>query len=279
MRSTLVFMRRPRNAIAVVVISLLAIGGVFVAVGRGSAPDLPTVEVKRGEFTDLLEIRGEIRPLRSLVLASPMLSNEALYLLSKLVKKTGGAGAFRVPQGEEAPLPGVEDLALRRDRAANANGAELVGFSRSDNPLSGMKSGDVLIIADEELSGVSTVDVSAASAVIVIGTMLPKWAASKAAVVLPTATMAEEDGTFTNLRGRVQRFTQAKAPPGFARPSWWVIADVLTAIGDKTELFLARDVFAAMARDVSAFNGMTYDTLGLKGRDVSGAAAGAGARA
>jgi NADH-quinone oxidoreductase subunit G len=216
---------------------------------------------------------------RAFVLASPMLSNEALFLLSKLVKKTGGAGAFRVPQGDEAPLPGVEDLALRRERAANANGAELVGFSRSDNPLSGLKSGDVLIVADEELSGVSTVDVSAASAVIVIGTTLPKWAASKTAVVLPTANMAEEDGTFTNLRGRVQRFTQAKAPPGFARPSWWVIADLLTAIGEKTELFLARDVFAALARDVSAFSGMTYDTLGLRGRDVSGAAAGAGARA
>jgi multidrug efflux pump subunit AcrA (membrane-fusion protein) len=34
------------------------------------------VEVTRGDFTDLLEIRGEIRPVRSIVLASPMQSGE-----------------------------------------------------------------------------------------------------------------------------------------------------------------------------------------------------------
>jgi len=34
--------------------------------------------------------------------------------------------------------------------------------------------------------------------------------------------MVEEEGTFTNLRGRVQRFLQARAAPGMARPSWWV---------------------------------------------------------
>src|SRR4029078_4264534 len=71
---------------------------------------------------------------RAFVLASPNLSNEALFLLGKLVKKNGGAGSFRVNQGTEAPLPGVEDLALRPDRAANVRGAELAGFTRSDAP-------------------------------------------------------------------------------------------------------------------------------------------------
>ena len=49
---------------------------------------------------------------------------------------------------------------------------------------------------------------------IVIGTTLPAWARHAAAVVLPIANIAEEEGTFTNLRGRVQRFLQAKAAPG-----------------------------------------------------------------
>src|SRR4029078_7473886 len=60
---------------------------------------------------------------RAFVLASPNLSNEALFLLGRIATKTGGAGAFRVNQGNVAPLPGVEDLALRADRAANARGA------------------------------------------------------------------------------------------------------------------------------------------------------------
>jgi len=213
---------------------------------------------------------------RAFVLASPTLSNEALYLLSRLAKKTGGAGAFRVPQGDEAPLPGVDDLSLRRDRAPNGNGAELFGFARSDNPLSGMKAGDVLVIVDEGLDGVSAPDISGAAGVIVIGTFLPKWAAAKASVVLPIANMAEEEGTFTNLRGRVQRFMQAKSPPGFARPSWWVIADVLSAAGETANYFLAAEVFAALAKDAAPFAGMTYDSLGLKGATIAGAKTKAG---
>jgi NADH-quinone oxidoreductase subunit G len=211
---------------------------------------------------------------RAFVLASPMLSNEALYLLSRLVKKTGGSGAFRVPQGDEAPLAGVKDLSLRRDRAANANGAELVGFTRSDNPLAALKSGDVLIVADEELAGVDKPNIGAAGAVIIVGTTVPSWAVAKAAAVLPVANMTEEEGTFTNLRGRVQRFTQAKAAPGFARPTWWVLSDLLTAVGEKTSYFLANDVFAALAKDVAPFAGMSYDTLGLKGREIAGARSG-----
>lgn len=224
-----------------------------------------------GEATNLL--RGK----KAFVLASPSLSNEALFLLSELVKKTGGSGAYRVPQGAEAPLPGVQDLSLRADRAANANGADLFGFTRSDKPLAGLGNGDVLIVADEELAGVDASDVAKAGAIIVIGTTLPAWARHAAAVVIPIANFTEEDGTFTNLRGRVQRFMQAKAAPGFARPSWYALSDLLNALGTGANYSLASDVFAALAKSHAGFAGMSYDTLGLKGRTIAGATAGAGA--
>ena len=47
-------------------------------------PDLPTARVTRGEFVDTLEIRGEIKPLKSVVLSSPMQSGELQIL--KLAK-------------------------------------------------------------------------------------------------------------------------------------------------------------------------------------------------
>jgi multidrug efflux pump subunit AcrA (membrane-fusion protein) len=50
--------------------------GIFATVGRGSMPDLPTAEVTRGEFVDNLELRGEIKPLKSIVLSSPMQSGD-----------------------------------------------------------------------------------------------------------------------------------------------------------------------------------------------------------
>ncbi|HET9011532.1 MAG TPA: molybdopterin-dependent oxidoreductase [Gemmatimonadaceae bacterium] len=212
---------------------------------------------------------------RAFVLASPNLSNEALFLLAKLVRKTGGTGAFRVNTGPEAPLPGVEDLALRADRAANGRGAELLGFARSDTPLDGMQAGDVLIVADEELAGVDAAAAAKAGAMIVVGTTLPAWARHGANVVLPIANCVEEEGTFTNLRGRVQRFLQAKAAPGLARPSYFVLGDLLAAMGEGQGYWTAASAFDALAASVPGFAGMSYDTLALRGALAPDAVTGA----
>jgi HlyD family secretion protein len=64
------------RALMVLVVLALVVTAAFVSVGRGSVPDLPTTEVKKGEFVDAIEIRGEIRPLRSIVLICPMQSGD-----------------------------------------------------------------------------------------------------------------------------------------------------------------------------------------------------------
>ena len=76
--------RRPRNiAVAILGLSIAAAGAV-AAVRHAPIPDLPTTVVTKGEFVDTLEIRGEIRPLKSVVLSSPMQSGELQIL--KLAK-------------------------------------------------------------------------------------------------------------------------------------------------------------------------------------------------
>jgi NADH-quinone oxidoreductase subunit G len=217
-----------------------------------------------------------LRGKRALVLASPMLSNEALHLLSRLVRATGGRGAFRVARGPEAPLPGVKDLALRAERAANVIGAELLGFAKTDAPLSGLTDGDVLVIADHPLHEADLAAVQRASAVIVIGTTMPRGLAL-ADAVLPIANFTEEEGTFTNLRGRVQRFLQAKAAPGLARPSWFVLSDLLGSLGETSDYFVPADVFAALASSHPEFAGLSYEAIGLRGLPVVNATAPAGA--
>ncbi|HWZ60851.1 MAG TPA: 2Fe-2S iron-sulfur cluster-binding protein [Gemmatimonadaceae bacterium] len=203
------------------------------------------------------------------VVASPRLPNEALFLLERLMRRLGGKGWFTVPTGPEAPLPGVPDLALRADRAPNGRGAELFGFERVDDlpgRLSTLGDGDALLVVDEELANATVT--TGAGAIVVVGTTLPGWAAT-AAAVLPTTNMAEEEGTYTNLRGRVQRYLQAKAAPGAARPTFAVLSDLLIAEGEKAEYWLAADVFAAIAGVHPAFAGMSYDTLGLHGHTVA----------
>ena len=205
------------------------------------------------------------------VAASPMLSNESLYLLTQLMG--GGSGAFRVTEGDEAPLPGVPDLALRRERAANVNGAETLGFRKTKDLLAGLKQGDVLVVAGEDLAGIDASALSGASDVIVISSVLPE-AATKASVVLPIANFSEEEGTVTNLRGRVQRFTQARQAPGETRPGWLVLGDLLGAMGKQDSFFLPSDVFAKLASSNSAFSGLSYDSLGFKGLPLANASGG-----
>ncbi len=204
------------------------------------------------------------------VAASPMLSNESLYLLTQLMQ--GGSGAFRVTEGDEAPLPGVEDLALRRERAANVYGAETLGFKKTKDLLGGLKQGDVLVIAGEDLAGIEASALARASDVIVISSGLPE-AASNASVVLPIANFSEEEGTVTNLRGRVQRFTQARQAPGETRPSWLVLGDLLGAMGNQTSFSLPSEVFVKLASSTKAFAGLSYDSIGFKGLPLATAPA------
>lgn len=72
--------RRSRIRSKAVVLTLsagvLVLAGAYAAIGRTAVPDVPTAEVLKGEFVDTLEIRGEIRPLRSIVLSSPMQAGE-----------------------------------------------------------------------------------------------------------------------------------------------------------------------------------------------------------
>ncbi|MGQ9840652.1 MAG: molybdopterin oxidoreductase family protein [Anaerolineae bacterium] len=57
-------------------------------------------------------------------------------------------------------------------------------------------------------------------------------------VILPAASFAEKDGTFTNSDRRVQRIRRAVPPPGQARADWEIIADLarrtLALIADAT---------------------------------------------
>jgi formate dehydrogenase major subunit len=55
--------------------------------------------------------------------------------------------------------------------------------------------------------------------------------AAYADVILPAASFAEKDGTFTNTERRVQRVRQAIAPRGDSRPDWWIVCQIAQEMG------------------------------------------------
>jgi NADH-quinone oxidoreductase subunit G len=199
---------------------------------------------------------------RVVVLASPSLSNEALFLLGRLTTHIGAAGVMTVTRGAEAPLAGVKDLALRAERASNQAGAELLGFNESSSPLSSLVPGDLVLVVD---APIKSAQLPAGVKVVVVGTHVDPSIAHAVLAALPICNVAEEEGTFTNLRGRVQRFLQAKAPPAQARPSYRVLGELATMAGAGSFAVLASDVFALLANEVPAFAGLTYRSLGLQG--------------
>src|SRR2546429_9341589 len=68
---------------------------------------------------------------KAVALVSPRTSTEALFLARRLLARFEWTGAFQVVMGDEAPLAGVPNLALRAEREPNARGAELLGYSRA----------------------------------------------------------------------------------------------------------------------------------------------------
>jgi NADH-quinone oxidoreductase subunit G len=212
-----------------------------------------------------------------LVLASAGASTEALYLARKAAGERF-RGAYRVARAEgERPLPGVANLALRAERVPNARGADALGYGeRFEDALGAASRAAVVIVLDESLQGLAADALAGATHVIYVGTALPALARG-ARVVLPVTNVAEEDGTFVNRDGRVQRYMQAKGAPGMARPAWWVLGEVVAELGRGESPATAAEAFAALADEVTAFGGLTYDRLGLRGAVLgTGARAGAG---
>ena len=112
------------------------------------------------------------------------------------------------------------------------HGAVAAGFGRDwDRAVAATGAAGLVFVLDEALDGVPAL--APGGPLVYVGTVLPE-AARGAAIVLPCANMAEEEGTFVNLRGRRQGYGQAKSPPGMARPAAWILDEVLAALGAGT---------------------------------------------
>jgi HlyD family secretion protein len=67
--------------------AVVVIGGAAVAMNArtGTVPNVTTAAVTRGDFVDYIQIRGDIRPAKSIVLAAPLQAGGEMQIL-KLVK-------------------------------------------------------------------------------------------------------------------------------------------------------------------------------------------------
>ncbi|MFC9006387.1 molybdopterin oxidoreductase family protein [Streptomyces microflavus] len=107
----------------------------------------------------------------------------------------------------------------------------------------------------------------AALDLLVVADFVPSETARMADVVLPVTQWAEEDGTMTNLEGRVLRRRRALDPPPKVRSDLWVLRELAVRLGQPPERFPAepRDVFAELKRasagGLADYGGIDFDAL------------------
>ena len=90
--------------------------------------------------------------------------------------------------------------------------------------------------------------------------------AEYADVVLPAASFAEKEGTFTNTERRVQRVRKAISPRGDSKPDWWIICQLAQKMGEEGFDFESPpEIMDEINAVTPIYGGITYDRLGKNG--------------
>jgi len=205
------------------------------------------------------------------IVASARQSNEELWLLGKLKSKFGAIS-------DSVPRTGESDkLLLSADRNPNSNGARLTGISFTEMGTNlpqiagGILSGKIktLIVFGEDVTkhGIGP-DLLGKLDMLVVSDILPNATTDQAHYLLPGCAHVEKRGTFTNAKGRVQKFMKAVEPPGSARPEWEFLHELVFNVTGQDGFVTIEGLFNEMAKDVPAFNGLTWAALGDSGATV-----------
>lgn len=84
-------------------------------------------------------------------------------------------------------------------------------------------------------------------------------------VILPAAAWSEKTGTVTNTNRQVQMGRAALAPPGEAKPDWWIIQEIARRFGLSWDYKGPEQVFAEMKQGMHSLDHITWARLEREG--------------
>ncbi len=153
---------------------------------------------------------------------------------------------------EELPQPGVDAYELLR----KAHSGELRGLlSICFNPVVSLPDNNFVRAALAKLEFYVAID------------FFMSESSRYAHVVLPGSLQEEDEGTVTQVEGRIIRIKQAVECPGDARQDWRIIQDIARALGRERGFSFAspRDIFeelrVASRGGISDYSGVTYEQV------------------
>jgi NADH-quinone oxidoreductase subunit G len=206
-------------------------------------------------------------------------TNEEAYLLASLLKKHIGAAQI-AGFSWSPPNAFQDDFLIKADKNPNTRGLQALGLLNG-----GPSAADVLTAAEQGMIkalivfgadlvtayGQETIDKALSDVEVIVCDTDYTGTTEYADLILPIATAAETDGTFTNYAGRVQRVRQAFPPPGEARMGWEVLAQLGARLGGTEHVSIA-EVFADLTANAPTFAGLTYGKLSAQGALLPGMA-------
>jgi len=213
------------------------------------------------------------------VLASPQLTNEDLFIIRKFFLKDLGITRidFRVPSQNAAS---GDSFLLRADRNPNTRGAEaILSEGRGYDLLQSLETEaseklELLYLFEHDLiqslgSLQARKFLQQFNTVVYQGSNANETSAL-ANLILPDASYAEVDGTFTNFEGRVQKINRAVEPLGESLPAWSIISMLAQSLGLDYEYGSAEQIFTELTQQVVQFQGLTYEKIGTSGVRMGG---------
>jgi NADH-quinone oxidoreductase subunit G len=205
------------------------------------------------------------------IIVSARQTNEELFLLKKLAAKVE-AITDSIPRTGEG-----DKLLVSADRNPNSNGARLIGIcshkmgDQIPKISKGIEQGTIktLIVFGEDVTkhGIPA-NLLSKLEMLIVSDILPSETTKLAHYLLPGCAHVEKRGTFTNGKGRVQKFMKAIEPRGDARPEWEFLHDLLFNVTGQDGYATIEGLFNLMAKEVPAFNGLTWAGLGDSGVTV-----------
>ena len=209
------------------------------------------------------------------VLLSPQLSNEDLFTAKKFFE---GLGILNVSVLSPSPKGDEDTFLIKSDKNPNSRGALAIGVSQVSfedivpSILKGKIKGlylfgqDLLSLVGENHAK----ELLSKLELIVFQGSNQNSTSAHSHYILPSATFAEKEGTFTNHAGRVQQFWKSLEPLGISLPDAEILQRLAEKMGIRFEKKRPEEIFSDLAGSVTAFRGLSYASLGKEGKLLNG---------
>ncbi|MBP1622200.1 MAG: nqo3 1 [Acidobacteria bacterium] len=207
------------------------------------------------------------------LLVSPQMSNEELFLARRVFKDHLGIDNIesRIPSNAKVYS---DDFLITADKNPNSGGAAVIfpagpGLESLLQACAGGRIHFLYIVQTDLTRALDPAYVCEALNKVECTVFQGSWDSATAALAdiqLPAAVYAEQEGTFTNMHGRVQRFQAAVPPLGESLPGVEILSRFASGLGFSAQSVNARSLLEEMGQNIPAFAGMTWQSVGSSGQ-------------